>query len=159
MVKKNVLLFFVLLCAFGELHAQDNWIWKNPLPEGNALNSVYFVNSDTGYAVGDYGTIIETVNGGVSWTVQYSRTRYNLSSVQFTSANTGYAVGGARIETAFRNFPRAEKRKLRGAVLPLGRKTQRGMFFRLGGKNRERQVLLDRERISGTQSVLIATII
>jgi hypothetical protein len=32
-------------------HAQD-WIWQNPLPQGNNLHCVKFIDSNTGYASG-----------------------------------------------------------------------------------------------------------
>ncbi|MCX6247635.1 MAG: YCF48-related protein [Bacteroidetes bacterium] len=60
---------------------------------GYGLNSVYFANANTGYAVGFYGTIMKTSNGGTDWTIQNSGTPSHLSSVYFTDANTGYAVG------------------------------------------------------------------
>ena len=46
-----------------------------------------------GWAVGSYGTIITTTDGGVNWTSQESRTGYDLNSVYFTDSNTGWAVG------------------------------------------------------------------
>jgi photosystem II stability/assembly factor-like uncharacterized protein len=57
------------------------------------LNTIYFTDANTGYAVGDSGIIIKTINGGVSWTVQPSGTASHLMSVYFTDANTGYVVG------------------------------------------------------------------
>jgi hypothetical protein len=45
--------------------------------------------------VGDYGTILKTINGGTNWTAQTSGTIINLWSVYFTSFDTGYAVGEA----------------------------------------------------------------
>ncbi len=45
------------------------WTWQNPLPQGNTLKSVYFTNANTGYAVGNYGTIIKTIDGGEQWTI------------------------------------------------------------------------------------------
>ena len=31
---------------------QGGWFWQNPLPQGNTLNSVKFVNLSVGWAVG-----------------------------------------------------------------------------------------------------------
>ena len=47
-----------------------------------SLNSVYFINPDTGYAVGNDNTILKTVNGGTLWTQQNVQTSY-LNSVCF----------------------------------------------------------------------------
>ncbi len=48
----------------------QDWKWLNPLPQGNFLTSIKFVNKDTGYAVGKFGTIIKTGDGGENWIVQ-----------------------------------------------------------------------------------------
>ena len=57
------------------------------------LHSVYVNDDNTGCAVGDYGTILKTINGGTTWTVQLSGTSYLLYFV--CSANPGklYVVG------------------------------------------------------------------
>jgi len=59
------------------------------------LNSVYFANANTGYAVGDHGTILKTTNGGTNWVALLSGTNQWLNSVYFADANTGFAVGGS----------------------------------------------------------------
>jgi photosystem II stability/assembly factor-like uncharacterized protein len=63
------------------------------VPINNEYTSVYFVNSNTGYATG-YAIIIKTTNGGNSWVVQ-NPNNFNsfLTKVFFTDANTGYAIG------------------------------------------------------------------
>jgi hypothetical protein len=38
------------------------WEWQSSKPQGNLLQSVYFVDNLTGYAVGYYGTILKTFN-------------------------------------------------------------------------------------------------
>lgn len=88
---------FILLIGFTGLFpltGQNLWQWKNPLPQGNTLHSVFFADSQTGYAVGAYGAIIKTVNGGQDWTQLNSGVTRALLSVFFTDIQTGYAVGG-----------------------------------------------------------------
>ena len=46
-----------------------------------------------GYAVGNGGAILKTVNGGNTWTELNSGVTNNLNSVSFVSDLTGYAVG------------------------------------------------------------------
>jgi len=60
---------------------------------GGDLNSVYFVDENTGYAVGAGGRVVKSVNAGNSWTPQTSGTANNLNGVKFTSATNGYACG------------------------------------------------------------------
>jgi photosystem II stability/assembly factor-like uncharacterized protein len=62
-----------------------------------AIRSLYFVDANTGYAVGGYtsgGVILKTTNAGATWTSQVSGSNKWLNSVYFTDMNTGYAVGG-----------------------------------------------------------------
>jgi photosystem II stability/assembly factor-like uncharacterized protein len=58
-----------------------------------ALYSTYFLDANTGYAVGAGSTIIKTINGGATWTTLNSGIQEWLNSVFFTDANTGYAGG------------------------------------------------------------------
>jgi photosystem II stability/assembly factor-like uncharacterized protein len=52
------------------------------------------IHGQIGYAVGNYGTIIKTSDGGATWdTTIHSSVTQNLLSVYFTDVNTGYAVG------------------------------------------------------------------
>ena len=71
------------------------WIWQNPLPQGNTLRCVSFTDVNTGTAVGDFGTILRTTNGGATWVSQSSGTEHVLTGVSFTDANSGTVVGGS----------------------------------------------------------------
>ncbi|MBK7632265.1 MAG: T9SS type A sorting domain-containing protein [Ignavibacteriales bacterium] len=75
------------------------WYQQNPLPTGNNLNSVTFTDSNTGTMVGDYGTIIHTTDGGVTFTNQMSGTTYNLRAVSFTDTQNGWVVGGNWVDS------------------------------------------------------------
>ena len=57
-VNNSIALFLTGLYAFAQ------WTIQNPLPTINPLNSVYFPDANTGYVVGDHGTILKTTNGG-----------------------------------------------------------------------------------------------
>ena len=74
--------------------AQD-WVLQNSGVD-ETLYSVCFLNPDTGYAVGDFGTIIKTTDGGQSWIIQYSGTLMPLYSVSFVNTNIGFVVGEYR---------------------------------------------------------------
>jgi len=74
--------------------AQSSWFWQNPLPQGNTLRDVFFIeNSTTGLAVGSNGTILKTINSGTSWTIQTSGTINELYSLHFENNNIGWVVG------------------------------------------------------------------
>lgn len=65
-----------VLAAVWMTHAQaeplEQWHWRNPLPQGNALHNVVFVNG-TYVAVGELGTIL-TSSDGTNWVSQESGT-------------------------------------------------------------------------------------
>ena len=67
--------------------------WTTKSIVTNPLQSVYFTDINTGYSVGDSGTIIKTTNGGGDWVALPSGTASDLTSVYFPDQNTGYAVG------------------------------------------------------------------
>ena len=62
-------------------------------PTTAGLTSVDFVNANTGWAVGDGGTVIHTTDGGTTWAAQSAPTSATLTSVRFTGASKGWAVG------------------------------------------------------------------
>ena len=71
----------------------SGWVVQYPSPQGQDLYSVSFTDADRGTAVGDYGTILRTMDGGADWVVQWGSTRRRLNGVAFLDANTGLAVG------------------------------------------------------------------
>ena len=74
-----------------ESATQQVWnIQRNGTNEG--YSSVYFTDSNTGWAGGSGGTIIKTTNGGNSWNHQTSGVGTNINSIYFTDSNTGWAV-------------------------------------------------------------------
>ena len=76
------------------LFAQENSGWvQQSSGTSNALLSVFFTNADTGWAVGNSGTVLKTVNGGENWIRQNSRTTNQLFSVHFSNSQRGWLVG------------------------------------------------------------------
>ena len=68
------------------------------------LLSVYFLNADTGYTVGQFGYFLKTVNGGTTWTGYPSYVNKDLNSVYFINNNLGFlacgdATGGKILES------------------------------------------------------------
>jgi photosystem II stability/assembly factor-like uncharacterized protein len=58
-----------------------------------AIRSLWFVDDQEGWAVGDDGLILHTIDGGQTWERQMSGTQANLRQVQFVSPFVGFAVG------------------------------------------------------------------
>ena len=67
----------------------DTWIIQHETgPHSNILYSVFFTNVDTGWAVGSDGTILKTIDSGLTWNPQTSGTTRPLFSTWFIYANT-----------------------------------------------------------------------
>jgi photosystem II stability/assembly factor-like uncharacterized protein len=65
------------------------------VPVSSTLTAVSFADDRTGWAVGHWGAIVKTTDGGETWTLQRSDTSVDqpLFSVYFKDAREGWAVG------------------------------------------------------------------
>jgi photosystem II stability/assembly factor-like uncharacterized protein len=82
----TVSLCVIALALASSLHAAA-WQWQNPLPDGNAIGGVAFADPLTGWAVGGYGTILKTTDGGVTWGEQNPGTNADFATVACTGPN------------------------------------------------------------------------
>jgi photosystem II stability/assembly factor-like uncharacterized protein len=71
----------------------SGWQWGNPLPQGNTLRAASFAGT-TGYAAGDFGTLLKTTDGGSTWSGLPVGSFQGLTVVQAVDANTVVAGGG-----------------------------------------------------------------
>ncbi len=65
--------------------------------EDAALNDVFFLDPDRGWAVGDRGAIWHTDTGGRQWRLQDAPVGARLHAVWFLDGNHGWAVGGSTV--------------------------------------------------------------
>jgi photosystem II stability/assembly factor-like uncharacterized protein len=79
----------VLLCSGLTAHALDDFSLEDA-----TLNDIFFLDAQSGWAVGDQGVIWHTENGGQTWQQQTSGVFCSLQSVWFIDRRTGWAVGG-----------------------------------------------------------------
>ncbi len=56
-------------------------------------NSIFFIDNDEGWIVGNSGLIGHTVNGGDTWTLQTNPSSHSLYDVFFLDTEVGWAVG------------------------------------------------------------------
>jgi photosystem II stability/assembly factor-like uncharacterized protein len=97
-MRKVILLVTVLI--FTTLHSNSQgWFQQQSGTTAN-LNSVFFIDANTGWAVGDsassFHVILKTTNGGTNWfrlNINPTNTP-NLKTVFFLDANTGFIFGG-----------------------------------------------------------------
>jgi photosystem II stability/assembly factor-like uncharacterized protein len=57
------------------------------------LYDVDFITPERGWAVGEFGTILTTADGGKTWSAQKSPVETTLFGVSFTDASNGFATG------------------------------------------------------------------
>ncbi|MBS4028843.1 MAG: T9SS type A sorting domain-containing protein [Ignavibacteriales bacterium] len=89
--KKLTMVFSLLLFSFPLLTYSQTWT-SQVSNTTNLLSGVWFTNSMNGWAVGDFGTIRFTTNGGAAWNT-LSLTGGDLSDVAFADENIGLIVG------------------------------------------------------------------
>jgi len=67
--------------------------WERWYLHNKNLNSVYFINSSTGFVAGEGGFLYKSTNQGTDWFSVYSGFSYSLKSIDFANEQTGYVVG------------------------------------------------------------------
>lgn len=72
---------------------EPGWVRINTTELTQTLRDVQFVDGQTGFAVGDSGTILKTTDGGKVWNRQNGGTVRHLYGVCFTDAKTGHVIG------------------------------------------------------------------
>jgi photosystem II stability/assembly factor-like uncharacterized protein len=88
-MKKIIFVFLLFIVNCSLLIAQTGWYWANPLPQGNRLAKVKFIDNNTGFILGQHGTLLRTLDGGLNW---YSTqlTTLRIYSIFFVNSQTGY---------------------------------------------------------------------
>jgi photosystem II stability/assembly factor-like uncharacterized protein len=85
-------LFFILISLEMILFAQTQpWV-KLQSPVNLTLRKLSFVDSLTGWATGEAGTIIRTTDGGTSWEIQNSTVQTFITDIFFLDRNFGWAT-------------------------------------------------------------------
>ena len=88
--QKSCLVWFFLIIT-SPTFSQQYWL---PLstPVQHTLRTIYFVDSQTGWAAGDSGTIVTTRNGGQGWEVQNSNIYSQILDIFFINELEGWAI-------------------------------------------------------------------
>lgn len=69
--------------------------WSSTSISNSSLESVWFVDTDTGYVAGSNGKIYKTTDAGISWSLLTTSSTVNLKSICSPTSSVGYAIGGA----------------------------------------------------------------
>ena len=89
---KSLLHIFLFVLLLSQQH-YTQWTNQNPVPDGNDLENVFFINDNIGWIVGSDGFIMKTTNTGLDWIHQNSGTVNDLKEIKFIDIETGWAVG------------------------------------------------------------------
>lgn len=84
--------FTILLLSLVSLSSAQIWV-SQVSGTTNTLRSVWFINNQTGFTVGDVGTFRYTTNGGSVWTALALGTNEDLQDIAFQSLSLGILVG------------------------------------------------------------------
>lgn len=87
-MKFTPILLSVLFYFTTQISAQ--WEWQNPLPQGNHLEKIEFINDQTGWILAQ-NTFLHTTDGGNSWSTQIAGR--DILDFHFINENVGYGVG------------------------------------------------------------------
>jgi photosystem II stability/assembly factor-like uncharacterized protein len=68
----------------------SGWLWSDPFPQGNGLKAVGFAGR-TGYAVGLEGTVLRSLDGGLTWTSLSSDITDDLAYLQVVNPEAVFA--------------------------------------------------------------------
>ena len=90
MKKYFIAIFILTLLAPGATAQQPQWL--NPQPFGSDVNDIEFFDSLRGIAVGSYGDLAFTTDGGINWQKTPSGTNHNLFDIEITGNNTAMAA-------------------------------------------------------------------
>jgi len=86
---KNSIILFCLLFITAPISAQ--WITQTTT---KTLNSVYFTDSQNGWAVGYVGTLLRTTDSGLNWNTVDLGYLNDFNEIIFVNYNYGWIVGG-----------------------------------------------------------------
>ncbi len=91
-IMKTFIIILLISLSSSSLFSQPGWV-SQISGTTNYLYSVYFVSDNTGWAVGQAGTVLKTTDAGVNWLLQNASAPGFLYSVFFIDGNTGWTVG------------------------------------------------------------------
>jgi photosystem II stability/assembly factor-like uncharacterized protein len=81
----------------GVAEGHSGWYWGNPLPQGRTLNDLAFSSGGRGYAVGDFGAILRTDDGGSTWSGLSTGLTTDLRHVRTISPDSFVVAGGCAL--------------------------------------------------------------
>lgn len=86
-LKIGLFLFFYLL--FNESTFTNDW---NLTHYGGSLETVFFIDVNTGWVAGEWAAVLKTTNAGLNWETQYGGQSNRIQDIYFFNQNSGIAT-------------------------------------------------------------------
>ena len=87
----QISLFTIFFCYFSFIGVAQNWQTLNASTLGWRFEDMQFVDTEIGWVVDGGGQILNTTDGGLTWTQQYYNADRYFRSVEFFDQNIGFA--------------------------------------------------------------------
>lgn len=87
-INKNMISLLLIIIFSASVFAQ--WSWQNPLPQGNVLYDIQFLDSLNGWSCGNFGTVLKTADGGKKWTLLETPSKDLFIRLFFINKNKGF---------------------------------------------------------------------
>ena len=89
-----------------------NWTRQATPDSTRGMNAVHFLDSSTGWIVGELGLVLKTTNGGSDWAMDAEgMTSRFLRSVFAVDTNEVYAVGNSKTFLKYTGGPESKRRR------------------------------------------------
>lgn len=89
-MKYLIAVIILIICFINKVHAQFEVCNSNT---DNSLNDVFFIDENIGIAVGDSGTILKSIDGGLNWDIKLSIDTIDFKKVIFFDEVKGLSIG------------------------------------------------------------------
>lgn len=89
----NKFLVLIIFLLFINRNGISQWQWIYPVPQGMTLNSVSFIDNNTGIFSGVIGVLLRTTNSGNSYENINLGFNFDLNSCLFVNQNLCFAAG------------------------------------------------------------------
>lgn len=87
---KSKLFFATALFSGFFALAQPEWHEVLDPPNGGRFDDVFFLNENLGWAAGNGGLVMKTIDGGLNWTLEAEFEGTYIRNIEFLTANTGF---------------------------------------------------------------------
>ena len=84
-------LLFIFFTFFAQCLNAQGWQWQNPLPFGDPIKEVFFVDSLNGWMTPQNKTLLKTTDGGRNWNIIH--TNIIFEDIYFINKFEGWGIG------------------------------------------------------------------